>query len=307
MRVLVAGGTGYIGRRLVSELLDAGHEVCVLTRSQAKAQKLLDASCRIVEWDLNPESTWAEEIASADALVNLSGENLASGRWSEKRQRLFLQSRIDSTRALVEAVRNARQRPKVLINSSAIGFYPAFDEKKITEETPPGKHFLASLCTQWESEALKIKQFHVRVVLLRIGLVIGPDSGLLKKMLPPFRLGLGGPLGSGRQWMSWIHVDDVVGLILLALQDAHIEGPINATAPGAVRNREFTATLAHVLHRPAFFRVPAFALKLALGEQGNAALMSQRVLPEKALYHGYNFRYTDIGTALRDALTKDRT
>ncbi len=302
MKIFIAGGTGYIGQKLVPALIAEGHELSILTRSQAKAEKLFGDSCQLVEWDLNPESPWAEQISEADALVNLSGENLASGRWTEKRRRLFLQSRIDSTRALVEAVRRARQRPKVLINSSAIGFYPGSDEKKMTEETPPGKHFLASLCTQWESEALKIRQFDVRVVLLRIGLVIGPDSGLLKKMLPPFRLGLGGPLGDGRQWMSWIHVDDVVGLIQFALQDAHVDGPINATAPAAVRNSEFTAALARVLHRPAVFRVPAVALKLALGEQGKAALMSQRVLPEKALYYGYSFRYTDVEEALRDSI-----
>jgi len=292
MKIVVAGGTGFLGQALVARLRTEGNTVHVLTRRPGGADE--------IAW--NPDGTtgpWAAALDDADAVINLAGESIASGRWTATRKARIRDSRIRATRSLVDAIAHAKRRPSVFASGSAIGYYGAHGDEPLTEQAPPGADFLATVCRDWEAEALRAAST-TRVVLLRTGVVLEKDGGALPQMALPFKLFAGGPAGSGRQYQAWIHRNDWVSMVSFALRDTHVSGPLNLTAPNPVTNREFAQTLGRVLHRPAFMPAPAFALRLALGEMADALLLTgQRVLPAAAQAHGFHFEYPTLGPALR--------
>lgn len=302
MNILITGGTGFIGTPLSRELRNSGHTVVVTTRRPSDSKEKLT-------W--NPPAIIPPDVmAGFDAVINLAGEPIAPGRWTKERKERILTSRIITTRALVESIKQIPLNPplqkggkwggpKVLISASAIGYYGAHGDEYLTEDTAPASDFLADVCKQWEAEALRAKEFGVRVVLVRIGGVLESDGGALPQMMIPFRFFLGGPIGNGKQWFSWIHRDDVVGIIKYALENEDISGPVNATAPAPATNMDFSAALGKVLNRPSWLSVPGFIVKLTLGELGSVLLAGQRVLPDKVLKAGYKFKYTEINEALK--------
>lgn len=294
MNFLITGGSGFIGKALSHSLANAGHNVLITSRKQTDSPSSAK-NIKILTW--NSLTTLSPAFLSdVDAVINLAGESIASGRWTKKRKALIMTSRINTTRALVESIRNTK--PKILISASAVGYYGPHEDEYVIEDTTSGSDFLAEVCKAWESEALKAEGLGVRVVLLRIGAVLEADGGALPKMALPFKFFLGGSVGSGRQWFSWIHRDDVIGIIKYALENDSISGPINITAPEPVRNREFSSVLGKVLHRPSWFSVPAFIVKATLGELGDMLLTGQRVIPEKILKAGYRFKYPELEGAL---------
>jgi uncharacterized protein len=292
MRALVTGATGTIGTRLVQEL---GRETVVLSRDPARAAKALGV--RALGWDgrsaLDPAA-----FDGIDAVFHLAGEPVGEGRWTEEKKRRIEESRTAGTHALVSSMARAKVKPRVLVSASAVGYYGSRGDELLTESSPAGEGFLASVCRAWEDEAAAAANDGVRVASLRIGIVLARDGGALDKMLPLFRSGLAGRLGSGKQWMPWIHVDDVVGVLLHAAKDERVRGPMNGAAPELVTNAEFTRALARAVHRPALFAAPELALKLALGEMAKVVLASQRVVPERALATGYRFAYPSLAPAL---------
>lgn len=290
MNILITGGTGFIGRALSRELVNSGYNVVVTTRRQSTSRERLT-------WN-PPELIPSDTVSNIDAVVNFAGESIASGRWTKRRKELILSSRINATRALVQSIQNAVPKPKVLISASAIGYYGPHGDEYVTEDTPPGMDFLSEVCKAWEAEALKAKESGIRVVFIRIGGVLEADGGALPPMIIPFKFFLGGPIGTGKQWFSWIHRDDVVGIIKYALENDSISGPVNLTAPKPVTNREFSSALGKALRRPSWFAIPGFIVKLSLSELGSVLLTGQRVLPEKALKAGYKFKYTEVDEAL---------
>ena len=298
MKILITGGTGFIGTPLGLELRNSKHTVVVTTRRQSDSEEKLT-------WN-PPDLISSDVISKFDAVINLAGEPIAPGRWTKERKELILTSRISTTRALVDSIKNAKKKPKALISASAIGYYGAHGDEHLTEDTAPANDFLADVCKQWEAEAFRAKEFGVRVVVVRIGGVLESDGGALPQMMVPFKFFAGGPFGSGRQWFSWIHRDDVVGIIKYALDNDKISGPVNATAPNPVTNTEFSAALGKALKRPSWLAVPGFILRLTLGELGNVLLTGQRVFPEKALKAGYQFKYTEVKDALKAIIREQR-
>jgi uncharacterized protein len=296
MHYLVTGGTGFIGRSLCRELLKRG-QVTVLTRSRRRAESLLRPEVGAIES--------LEELGNLplQAVINLAGENLTSGRWSARRKAEFRRSRLDCTRELVDWLGQLKEKPGVLVSGSAIGWYGARGDEELREDSSPGDEFQSELCKDWEAEAQRASQFGVRVCCLRFGVVLGRDGGALARMLPAFRLGLGGPLGSGTQWMSWIHRDDVVSAIQWALARPGAVGAYNATAPASVSNEEFAHTLGAVMHRPARVRMPAAALRLLFGEMSHLLLSGQKVIPARLQEAGFIFRHPELRGALEHLLS----
>ena len=297
MKLLVTGGTGFIGRPLCRALVQQGHEPFVLTRSQgARAHA---EGVRWLPWDTEE---WRRLIGQVDGVVHLAGESLTARRWTAHQKRLIRDSRVETARRLVEAIAESARRPSVFVSGSAIGYYGARGDEPLEETAAPGRGFLAELCQAWEAQAQRADALGVRVVRLRIGVVLGRDGGALAKMATPFRLCVGGPLGSGRQWMSWIHLDDLVGLLLWSLSRAELSGAVNATAPEPVTMRALCREVGRCLRRPSWAPVPGVVLKLALGEMADMLLTGQRVLPHVALRAGYAFRYPQVPQALRACL-----
>jgi uncharacterized protein len=293
--ILITGGTGFVGTRLAEALVDAGHAVTVLTRDPRKGRKF------------RGRVTLIETLATLgrdtpfDAIVNLAGEPVADARWSETKRRRILESRLAATEAVVKFIAKARRKPAVLVSASSVGYYGCDTERSFDESSEGNPCFGREVCGAWEQAAREAQKHGVRVVLLRIGLVLGHSGGMLAKLLLPFEMGLGGPMGSGAQWMSWVHLDDLVGLILHAIAVETVSGPVNGTAPEPVRNADFARTLGQALRRPAFLRVPAFALKLAFGTMAEELMLSgQRVLPKQAEETGYQFLYPTLPEALRE-------
>jgi uncharacterized protein (TIGR01777 family) len=309
MKIVITGATGLIGRQLALRLRRDGHEIVAWVRSEERARQQLGAEVCLISEDGAQRGGPSLEaaVSRADAVINLAGEPIASGRWSAPRKTAIYDSRINLTRRLVNAMEIAQRRPSVLISASAVGFYGDRGAEKIDEEFPAGEGFLADVCRDWEDEARAAESLGVRVVLPRIGIVLARDGGALAKMLPPFRAGLGGPLGDGRQFMPWIHLDDLVELLATALTDGRYRGALNATGPTPVTNRVFSKTLGRVLRRPAFFRVPGPMLSIALGQLAQAVLQGQRAEPKRLGQLGFAFRFGTIDAALRDLLTADDT
>jgi uncharacterized protein len=300
-QVTLTGATGLIGPRLVDALRAQGTSVTVLSRDPEKVRARL-SEVEAVRWDPLAEAAPAEALAGRDAVVHMAGEPVAQ-RWSTSAKQAIRDSRVLGTRNLVEGVRRCEQRPAVLLSSSATGYYGAHGEEPLDEDAPPGRDFLAQVCVAWEREAAAAGELGMRVLHLRTGVVLDARGGALAKMLPPFRLGVGGSVAGGRQFMSWIHAEDVVGLALAGLSDERWSGPINATAPTPVENREFSRVLGRVLHRPALLPVPALALRFLYGEMAEIITTGARVVPAKALVLGFEFRHPELEEALRSALS----
>lgn len=294
MKCIVSGGTGFIGRRVVERLMRNGHSAGVWSRTPGREKRVGVAS---FSWDPLGEGPPLESVNAMDAVIHLAGEPVAQ-RWNAEVRQRIRDSRVLSTRRLVEAIAQVKHKPKVLVCASGVGYYGNRGDEVLTETSRQGDGFLADLCRDWELEADRATALGVRVVKLRIGFVLGRDGGALEKMAPAFRAGVGGRLGSGKQWMPWIHADDVAGLFVHAVE-SDIAGVWNATAPNPVTNAEFTRELAAALHRPAIFPVPGWALKLAFGQIGQHMLDSTRVVPEAALEAGYRFEYAELRGALR--------
>lgn len=302
MRIVITGATGFIGTPVSASLILKGHELTILTR-RIRRTASRSARVRHVEWNPADETSFIDEIDGCDAVVNLAGENIAARRWTRKQKERILKSRILATRGLVRSIQRASQRPRVLINASAMGYYGPRGDELLDETASSGEGFLASTCKAWEAHAVRAEEFGVRVVRLRIGVVLGKEGGALAKMVPPFKLFLGGWLGSGKQWMSWIHLEDVVRLIDTCLNNDGLRGPVNVTAPEPVTNKVFSTALAQVLRRPCLMPVPPFALRLLLGEMADELLLKgQRVIPKKALDAGFEFRFPKIHRALEHIL-----
>lgn len=300
MRILIAGGTGFIGKAMLREWASQ-HAIEVLTRDPSKAQ--LTPNARAVGWDGKTLGAWTQHLEGADVLINLAGETIAQ-RWNpEVKQRLW-DSRVKTTELLVQAVLNAQSPPRVMLQASAIGIYDQKPETTCDEDSPPATGFLADLGKAWEAAAQPVSGRGVRLCYMRIGIVLGEGGGALERMLTPFKLGVGGPIGSGKQWLSWIHLDDIVGAAAFLMARDDLSGAFNFTAPNPVTMNEFAKTLGKVLLRPAVFRAPAFALRLMMGEMAELVLEGSRVLPKRLLEAGYEFRYPTLETALRSLLVK---
>jgi uncharacterized protein len=295
VKITLTGASGFIGRRLIERLLVEGHEVHALGRKRPCAH------VGFSEWDAESEHVPPEALDASDGIVHLAGEPVAQ-RWNRDVKSRIRNSRVVSTHGLVKELSRRASRPRVFVSASAIGYYGDRADELLEESSKPGKGFLPDVCLQWEREARAAQQLGLRVVMTRIGIVLGKEGGALKQMLPPFRLGVGGPIASGRQWMSWIHADDLVESILFCLRNDAVSGAVNATSPNPVRNSEFAKCLGEVLRRPAIIHTPVFALKMMLGEAAEVVLASQRVLPTVLQRAGFEWRHPEIGGALRHAI-----
>lgn len=298
-RVVITGGTGLIGRALSSRLAASGLDVVVLSRRSPEETRV-PRGCRVVRWDGVSSASWVAEADGALAIVNLAGESIAGGRWTKTRQRRIVGSRVAAADAVVDAVGQARRRPEVVLQASAVGFYGDRGDEPLDESSRAGSGFLAETTLAWERATARVEELGMRRVLLRTGLVLARDGGALAAMTPPFRFGLGGRLGDGRQWMPWIHLDDEVGAIVHLLERREARGPFNLCAPEPATNAAFTRALAQVLHRPAFCAAPAAALRLVLGEMSNLVLGGQRVRPRRLLESGFSFRFPELSGALEN-------
>jgi uncharacterized protein (TIGR01777 family) len=304
MRVVITGGSGLIGRAVAAPLAAQGDDVVVLSRDPDKVRGL-PAGVRAARWNSRSAAGWEALLEAGSVVINLAGEGIADGRWTEERKRRIRTSRVDAGRAVVDAVRLAAgegRAPAVVVQASGIGYYGDAGDQEIGEDHPPGGDFLAEAAIAWEASTAEVETLGVRRVVLRTGVVLDRDGGALAKMLPPFRLGLGGPLGGGRQWFPWIHLADEVGAIHFLLATPAASGPFNLCAPSPVQNRDFGRALGRQLHRPSILPVPAPALRLALGELATALLSSQRAHPRRLLAAGYRFRFPDLPAALADLL-----
>jgi uncharacterized protein len=298
VHVFVTGATGLVGRALAPALLARGHEVTALSRS-AGAGARLPPRVRAVQGDPASPGAWQDELARCDACVHLAGEPLVAGRWNADRKRRIRESRVRATENVAAVVR--ARGPAVLVSGSAVGFYGSRGDEVLDEESAPGEGFLADVCREWEAAAAPAAS-RARVVLLRTGIVLAPDGGALPELARPFRLFAGGPLGDGAFWQPWIHLTDEVGMVLFALEQERASGPLVASAPEPVRNRDLARAIGAVLHRPSLLPAPAFAMRLALGEFADVILSSQRAVPRKALSLGYRHRFPELAPALRDLL-----
>jgi uncharacterized protein (TIGR01777 family) len=316
MNIVVAGGTGFLGRPLAACLVQKGHDVIVLTRRPAPP----GGGVRYVTW--NPDGTarskdspaapagseeqadgWTLALDGADAVINLAGDSIADGRWTAERKETLRQSRISSTRSLVAAIRLAAHKPSVFLNGSAVGYYGITADPALDESFPPGSDFLATLCVDWEAETHAASALGCRVVIIRAGVVLARDGGALRKLIPPFQFFVGGPIASGNQVMSWIHRDDWIALVVWALEQRNVSGVLNGTAPQPVTNREFSSALGRALHRPSWLPVPRLALRIALGEMADIALVGgQRVVPKRAQELGFTFQYPEVAAAMTAAV-----
>jgi len=305
MKIFVTGATGFIGRRLIPSLLTDGHEVTALSRSAVRAKKILGERAKVVEGNPLASGSWQEEVGRCDAVINLCGEPILKKKWTPARKRLLLDSRIIPTKLIVAALETAQRRPQVLVSGSAISYYGSHDAELLTEDSSPGpkEFFAVALVVDWENEALKANRLGVRVVTLRTGIVLGRGGGALTEMTKAFKFFAGGPIGNGRQYMSWIHIDDHIGMTKLALTNSGISDGLNMTAPSPVTNREFMRAIGRTLGRPSRLPVPGFVLKLLFGEGAGLLLEGQRVLPKKAQDARYQFLYSALEPALANVLS----
>jgi uncharacterized protein (TIGR01777 family) len=305
MKILLTGATGLIGRSLCRLLIEEGREVVALSRRPLRVAAAMDLAGVIAfQWEPTAGLPPVEAWDGVEAVIHLAGEPVAA-RWTEEQKRRIRDSRVKGAQNLVAGMRAARRPPKVLVSASAVGFYGDRGDEILDESSKPGADFLSELCFDWEAEAARARELGVRVALVRTGVVLSPSGGALEKMLLPFKLGLGGRVGDGRQWFPWIHIDDIAGIFLHALASPAVNGPINGVAPGIVTNKEFTRELAAALNRPAFFPVPKFALRALLGEMSQVVTSGQRAVPQVAQDTGYQFKYPNLKSAL-EVLVKTR-
>jgi uncharacterized protein len=301
-RVVVTGATGLIGKAVCKELIARGYEVVVFTRDPGAARSKVPGAAEYVAWTPAEAGSWAAQIDGAWGVISLAGASIAGKRWNEDYKREIRETRVVGTRGLVRAMAAAKDKPRVFVSGSAIGYYGARDNTPLDESASAGHDFLAGVVKDWEAEALKAEEAGIRTVVVRTGIVLDRDEGALPQLKLPFSLFVGGPILPGTQPFSWVHLADEVGIILLALEDEGVRGPINATGPAPQTNRDFCATLGKVMGRPSWAPVPGFALKLLVGEFGETLVTGQRVIPKKAQEHGYEFKFPTSEAALRDVL-----
>lgn len=301
MKIAVTGATGFVGLALVQRLMAENEQVLVLTRNPDKAKRIWPSGVEIIGYSVTEGGEWQSQIAGCDGVVNLAGAPIAEERWTADRKKILRQSRILGTQKLVEAIGAVDPKPQVLVNTSAIGYYGTSETAEFDETSPAGDDFLAQLCVEWEQNAQAVTEYGVRSVILRFGIVVG-DGGAVAKMIPPFKMFAGGPIGSGQQWFSWIDLDDLVSLILFALRQPQMEGTFNATAPNPVRMNDLAAILGTILNRPSWLPVPSFVLDALLGDGAKVVLEGQRVLPKKTLDAGFEFKYSTLKEALEKIL-----
>jgi hypothetical protein len=300
MRVFITGGSGLVGSRLVARLLQRGDTPVVLTRSPEAARATLGADIEIIQGDPTHRGDWERAVGTCTAAVHLAGENIFARRWNDEFKARLRDSRIESTKNVVAALAAASPKPKVLVSASAVGYYGFHGDEELTEADPPGEDFLARTAIEWEAAARPVEAAGVRLAIVRIGVVMATSGGALAQMLTPFKMGVGGPVGSGRHWMSWIHIDDLVGIMLHAIDHADMSGVVNGVSPEPVTNKQFSRALGHVLGRPSLLPVPVFALRLRFGEVADVISKGQRVLPKRTLEFGYQYRFPTIDAALTD-------
>ncbi len=303
-RIVVTGATGLIGKKLVNVLIDRGDELIIFSRDAEKAKSIFPKSKQCVEWDYHKPDLWKSKLENADAVIHLAGINLFSKRWNDDFKKEVLESREVSTKILVDSIKSCSNKPEVFISASGIGYYGDCGETILDEKSIKGNDFLADVCEVWESEAAKVEEAGVRSVRIRTGLVLSTEDGALKQMLPVFKFFIGGPLGNGKQWASWLHIDDIVEIYLHAIDNANLSGAVNAASPNPVRMKELAKTLGKVLNRPSLFPAPKFLLKLVVGEAAEVVTASQRIDVKKLLNSGYQFKFTESSNALENLLKK---
>lgn len=297
MKILITGGTGFVGTQLTSRLIKDNHEVTILTRS-LKGAKGSSPGISYIEGDPTKKGRWQEAIKDHDAVINLAGASIFS-KWTEEHKKAIRESRVNTTRNIVEGIPSRPERPFTLFSTSAVGYYGFCGDEELVEDSPPGNDFLARIAKEWEGEALKARDKGVRVVITRFGIVMGEKGGALSQMIPLFKKYIGGPIGSGKQWFSWVHIKDLAEAFAFLIKHPEISGPVNVCSPNPVRNYDLAKALGKALHRPSFIPAPAFMVKLVLGEFGSVILEGQRVIPRKLLEKGFVFQYADIEKALQ--------
>ena len=302
MKVLITGGTGLLGNALAMDFVKDGHDVIVLSRYPER-MPVTPPGIRLVKWDARTADGWGQYVDGADAIVNLVGENLSAGRWTTKRKRRILESRVNGGRAVLQAIGAAEAKPKVLIQASAVGYYGIHKSSVLSEAEPPGDDFLAQVCQVWEDSTKPVETMGIRRCVIRSAVFLSPKAGVLRRFLLPFRFFIGGPLGSGRQWLPWIHLQDGARAIRFMIENPSCSGVYNLAAPQELTNRKFAQALGKVMHRPAIFPVPAFLLRLLFGEMSSVILDGQNVSVERLLKSGFTFRFPSIEPALSDLLT----
>lgn len=301
MRVFITGGTGFIGSSLSQELIKEGKEVTVLTRDSSKAKRALPENVNIVEGDPTTQGEWQQEVSRHDAVVNLAGASIFN-RWSDKYKRIIRDSRIQTTKNIVNALKSSEGKNH-LLNTSAVGYYGFHGDEVLDEASPGSNDFLAEVTTEWENIALRAQQFNTRVVLCRFGIVLGEEGGAMAKLIPLFRYNLGSPLGNGKQWFSWVHIQDLINALIFLLNNEDIEGPVNCTSPNPVRNEELTHILAEVMGKHAILpSVPEFILKIVMGDFADTIVKGQRVTPKKLMDNGFEFQFPTLREALNDII-----
>lgn len=300
MKTLITGATGFVGRRLIFELASRNHDLVVLTRDPARAKEKVSIPCQFFQWDPMHGPPPEAAFEGVDAVVHLAGENLADKPWTEDQKKRIRDSRVFGTKNLVQTLAKRKGKPLIVVSASAVGYYGDRGEEELHEQSNPGTGFLADVCRDWEAAIRALPYGHARVVIPRFGVVLGADGGLLKRLIPIFRAGAGAPLGNGKQWMSWIHIQDLVSLILWALENPALEGAMNAVAPHPVRNEEFSAALAKALARGVHMRAPAKAVKTVFGDMSEMLLASQKVVPDKPLAARFTYQFAKIEDALSD-------
>ncbi|MFQ6116259.1 MAG: TIGR01777 family oxidoreductase, partial [bacterium] len=305
MKIVLSGGTGFIGGALLRQLQETKNQVVLLTRKPEAIKKLAKDTVEIIFWDGKTMGSWAKCLDGSDAIINLAGEPIAKKRWTKEQKRRIINSRVEATKAMVTAIAETKKKPSILVNASAVGFYGNVEDEDVTESHPKGNDFVADVCEQWEREACMAEALDIRVVLPRFGVVLAKDGGAFKKMQLPFKLFVGGPLGTGRQWFSWVHREDVIGVILFALEQSKLSGPVNVVAPEPVTMKQFCKTLGKALGRPSWAPVPALVLRALLGEMAEMFLTGQRVIPKKLEELGYQFQYPKLEEALSAILSKE--
>ncbi len=305
-KVVVTGATGLIGKELCSALSNRGDEVTIFTRNPETAKKILGSTYNYVKWNYENPNEWLSHLENKDALIHLAGANLFAKRWNKKYKDVILESRQLSTKNLITAISQTKNKVKVFICSSGVGYYGSRGDEILTETSSIGNDFIANVVYAWETEAAKAQQMNIRTVMLRQGIVLSNKGGALLKLLPPFKFFIGGALGNGQQWFPWIHIDDLISIYLFLLDDKNLNGAVNVVSPENVRMNEFAKTLGKVLHRPSIFKVPAFALRIAIGEAASTILSSQRVVPKKLIENGFKFRFEKLEDALKDLLKTKR-
>jgi len=306
MKVAVTGATGFVGSRLVERLQEEEYSVLVLTRNPERAKRVFPSSVysqlEIVGYTPTKSGSWQQAISGCDGVVNLAGAAIADERWTPQRKQEILESRSTATQKLVEAIAQADSKPSVLVSASAVGYYGSSETALFDENSPSGRDFLANVCLAWEAAAQQVPEAGTRLVILRLGIVLGM-GGALEKLLTPFKLFAGGPLGSGHQWFSWIHREDLVNLILFSLTNSQVEGVLNATAPNPVKMEQLCHALGEVLHRPSWLPVPDFALEILLGDAAQVILQGQQVIPKRTLSYNFNYQYPTVKSALEEILS----